>query len=277
MKFRVLNWMGSVLVMIGCQTLSPKSEPQAVSEDFVRPPRMAAKAGIGFMDICQDPQAPAASRHTVQQLLAAVEIQNCQEAWSQLQKFTSLDLTANQISDLTPLIGMTELMDLTLTLNHVENIAPLALLPNLRELFLGDNDLKDISALSYLTELKTLDLNRNEIKDIGALKVLKKLEWLDLSENQVEGLIALSSHDRLKFLSLSSNKIESIEPLADLSRLEELYLQHNFITNLTPISQLPWLLGLDAEDNPLQKNANSCPTEGKISAGLRDFCSAQTR
>lgn len=75
----------------------------------------------------------------------------------------NLDLSANSITDLTPLIGLTDL----------------------RELNLSDNKLDSIDALCRVKNLQRVHLSNNYIVDIEPLLKLEKLEYANLSGNRI--------------------------------------------------------------------------------------------
>jgi Leucine-rich repeat (LRR) protein len=66
-------------------------------------------------------------------------------------------LSANQISDITPLRSLTNLWDLNLSANQISDITPLRSLTNLWDLNLSDNQISDITILPYMNELYNLD------------------------------------------------------------------------------------------------------------------------
>ena len=76
---------------------------------------------------------------------------------------TTIDLSNNQITDLTPLVGLTRL----------------------EELNLSDNQIGYIDILSNLINLKNVQLSNNLFDDISPLFELEKLEYVNISENKV--------------------------------------------------------------------------------------------
>jgi len=64
-----------------------------------------------------------------------------------LTSLTSLNLSNDEISDLTPLSGLTNLTSLDLRSNNIIDITPLKSLTNLTGLTLASNYIVDISAL----------------------------------------------------------------------------------------------------------------------------------
>ena len=76
---------------------------------------------------------------------------------------TTLSLTNKNISDLTPLAGLTNLTELILYRNNIGDLTPLAESTNLTELHLSYNKISDISPLAGLTNLTDLGLKDNNI------------------------------------------------------------------------------------------------------------------
>jgi hypothetical protein len=146
-----------------------------------------------------------------------------------------LNLSNNQISDISPLSNLTSLEWVVLDDNNISDITPLANLTNLTKLSLSDNQISDISHLASLTNLVMLHLANNQIDDITPLSNLVGLgtqEWemiplslhLDLGGNQITDITPLSNLTALKRLSLSNNQISDISPLANLTNLTTVYL-----------------------------------------------------
>jgi Leucine-rich repeat (LRR) protein len=93
---------------------------------------------------------------------------------------TDLCLHYNQISDITPLAGLTNLTVLDLAGNQISDLTPLAKLINLTILDLDDNQISDPKPLEGLTNLTWLGLYRNPVtrQQVDALKrALPKLPW----------------------------------------------------------------------------------------------------
>ena len=98
-----------------------------------------------------------------------------------------LSLGGNQISDLSPLSGLTGLKQLSLYDNtRISNLTPLSNLKNLTRLSLYYNQISDLTPLSNLTNLEWLELTGNQISDISPLGTLVNLSWVGLRENQID-------------------------------------------------------------------------------------------
>jgi len=126
------------------------------------------------------------------------------------------DVPRVQISDLTPLSGLTNLVELHLWHIEVSDLTPLANLTNLRVLTLGDMPISDLTPLVNLTNLTELRLNFTQISDLTPLANLVNLTRLDLS----------------------SNSISDITPLVDLTNLTSLRLNNNQVTDWSPVEHM---------------------------------------
>ena len=93
-----------------------------------------------FAQWCQQKSSvPAATRHTIDVLLKQAGTNNCQAADSKLKSLILLNLSDNQISDVKPLAGLTNLDEIRLSENQISDVKPLAGLTNLKLLILVKN------------------------------------------------------------------------------------------------------------------------------------------
>ena len=90
-----------------------------------------------------------------------------------LTNLKELNLNRASITDLSGLEGLTSLTWLDLTLTNITDISALAGLTNLTELYLGGNAITDVSPLSDLTNLTTLYLWNNPVEDTSPLCTLQ--------------------------------------------------------------------------------------------------------
>jgi hypothetical protein len=150
-----------------------------------------------------------------------------------LEKMTGrdvlLDIRSKNITDLTPLAGLTNLVELQIGLNQITDLTPLVGLTKLEHVAIGGNQITDLTPLAGWTEMHTLGLDRNQITDLKPLAGLKELKTLGLGVNQITDLT----------------------PLAGLTKLESLRLQYN--PNLTKV-----------EIDKLQKALPECKIEHTV-------------
>ena len=153
-------------------------------------------------------------------------------------KISSLQISGNQITDLTGLEYATNLKQLVSTDNQIQDITPIIALKQLKYLILGNNQINDITSLAALTTLNGLFINGNQISDITPLAKLPLLINLDLSDNKISDISPLSELASLRYVWLENNKISDVGPLAKLTNLETLHLTGNPIKDRKPLFEL---------------------------------------
>jgi len=149
---------------------------------------------------------------------------------SALKHFTGLrelDISFNQISNLTPISSLSSLETLVFSGTWVEDISPLKDLPNIKCLIFcwmrGANGtpggIENLDALSGLKNLEMLDAKNSGIKDVKALADLPKLWEVQLNENVITDVSPLAKIKNIKALFLSGN------PNAEYGLLKDIYGQ----------------------------------------------------
>ena len=158
-------------------------------------------------------------------------------------------INSSSVSDLSPLVGLTNLTVLRLEDTSISDISPVTGLTNLTRLWLGGNDITDISPVARLANLTGLSLWSNNITDISALAGLTNLTRLELGGNDIADVSPLADLTNLTGLWLGSNNITDILPLAGLTNLTRLWLGGNAITDISPLAGLTNLIELRLQNN----------------------------
>ena len=230
-----------------------------------------------WVSLCEN--ATGAKRHTCESIRKIAEVTpaafsgNWKKTYNKLASFKKLRLNLENlnISDLSPLVQLSNLSELKLDNNQITDISSLAQLKNLKKLHLDNNRIVDFTALAELKNLTTLDISRNKISDLTPfsqlkelvkfhaaknriidlkpLAELKNLTILDVSINKIKDIGPLSQLKKLKDLNVSKNKIKDIRPLSRLKRLKALNISRNKISDLSPLAGLEHLYWLDLEKN----------------------------
>ena len=176
----------------------------------------------------------------------------------------------NQISDVSPLTGLTNLKHLGLTKNQISDVSPLAGLTNLERLYLSGNEISDTSSLANLTNLSI------DIGIIGPVVIpdpnlaaalrrrlglasnapitrqaMQRLRGWDASSSGIADLTGLEYATNLEWLEFRSNQISDVSPLAGLTNLQELSLRENQISDVSPLAALTNLERLWLSQNPI--------------------------
>ena len=175
------------------------------------------------------------------------------ESLQYMVNLRSLDLRQNQLTDLTPLAGLTQLESLELRGNNLSDLAPLAGLTNLKTLRLGGSDsgvnnpnLQDLTPLSGLKNLEILVLPGNsQIRDLTPISGLTNLREFSMSGDssagayQIADLSPLAGLTNLERLSVTINGVDSLEPLRNLKKLAYLFINgEGAYRDFSPISEL---------------------------------------
>ena len=158
---------------------------------------------------------------------------------------------SNNISDFSPLFGLTQLTTLNLSFSSLSNVSFLSGMTQLRILYLGNNNLADISALSELTQLRALYLQSNGITDVSPLARLTQLTSLSLRGNSIVDVSGLAGLTQLIHFSLDSNTISNVAPLAWLTQLTSLSLYNNDISDISALAGLTQLTNLNLSYNSI--------------------------
>jgi Leucine-rich repeat (LRR) protein len=187
---------------------------------------------------------------------------------------TVLELWGNNISEILPLEGLTNLTELSLSHNNITDLSPLAGLINLKRIELNDNHINDLTPLAELTNLTNLVLGDNPITASQKAMLEAALpntsiywpdviiddseetektwdeqyeEWIQnpepygglevlyrIKEAKESGATELNLNDS----NINFSRISDISPLAGLTNLTELQLSGNNISDLTPLAGL---------------------------------------
>ena len=153
-------------------------------------------------------------------------------------KVTNISFSQENIKDLKPLAGLTQLTDLSLYDNKTTlDLTPVKKLTNLETLVVQRNHITsdadpitDISALKDLTKLKILSLRGQNVSSLSVLKDKTALTELALGNNRYNvansplDISYLSNLTHLTYLDLRICDVRNITHLSGLTSLTELLL-----------------------------------------------------
>lgn len=136
------------------------------------------------------------------------------EPWEDRRKeISELILSGTQVSDLSPLSGLTALAGLSLFGTQVLDLSPLSGLATLTGLDLGGTQVWDLSPLSGLAALQLLDLRGTQVSTLFPLSGLRALKWLFLNRTQVSVVSDLAGLKSLKYVNLRETKVSKEDVL----------------------------------------------------------------
>ncbi|SDJ22857.1 leucine-rich repeat domain-containing protein [Salimicrobium halophilum] len=156
---------------------------------------------------------------------------------SDVNTIRTLNLTKQEISDLSGLEEFTSLKEINISHNNIKSLVPLSELP-LEKIYASNNEISNLYPLRGLEDLTHLGLSDNKIDNITYLNNLKNIKWLNLNNNSIEDLYALSELRDLEELHLTNNLIRSIKPLQRSYELSNLWINNNRIDSIKPLRKL---------------------------------------
>lgn len=177
----------------------------------------------------------------------------------------SINISNEEISDLTPLTALTTLTEIFAINNKIEEVRSLQHLEGLTTLVLRQNKIGSLVGLENLTNLNKLDVYSNEISNLAPIRNLTALESLNVTANNITDLEPIRGLTALKWLTVSSNPIRSLEPISGLTELMNLEMSNldlhsdtemKHISNLTSLSQLNIGFNSIADITPLRNLTN---------------------
>tara|TARA_B100001964_G_scaffold214295_1_gene251798 strand:- start:39 stop:2408 length:2370 start_codon:yes stop_codon:yes gene_type:complete len=157
----------------------------------------------------------------------------------------------SEITDISPLMGLTSLKRLKLNANEIYNIGFISEMTQLHSLQMSGSKIRDLDPLANLIQLKHLQIGGNRISDLRPLRKLINLESLSLSENRIIDLSPLSNLIHLRSLDLCANRISDISSLDKMTELRELNLCNNRVTDINPLINLIGLNEINLTNNQI--------------------------
>jgi internalin A len=135
---------------------------------------------------------------------------------------TELNLSSNQISDITPLQSCAGLIGLGLSDNQISDLTPLQSCAGLTGLSLSDNQISDLTPLQSCAGLRYLDLNNNQISDLTPLQSLTGLANLDVNFAPQQKTLIEAYHHSWETLGNSTASISRTQATIAVKNLYEI-------------------------------------------------------
>lgn len=198
--------------------------------------------------------------------------------YSDVKNITSLDLTNENISNISGLENFIHLKSLDLSYNEIKDLSPITRLDEIENLNLSHNQIEDVSYISNFVNLKELNLSDNQISDLdhsrhlymdtdktygetsdNVFTKLTHITSLDLSNsvlddyandrNRITDVEDLKVLTNLVSLNLNGNDISSLDDLKNLNNLNTLKLSDTEISDLDDLKNLSNITYLDISNN----------------------------
>lgn len=180
-----------------------------------------------------------------------------------LSKLSYLDISGNNVSDLSVLKDMTDMRYLYIASNPVASLKGTEGMSKLKTLYASGCKLSDVSSLSSATALEKVYLSENELKNLNGINS-DKVTYLDASKNNLEDASPVSKMTKVETLNLSENELTKVPDLSGLTCVKTLNLADNH--KLADASGLEKFNPKDyevAEDETLSVTLDICCNELK--------------
>ena len=102
-----------------------------------------------------------------------------------LENFEEIEIADYEINKLEGIELCRHVKRIDLSGNNIIELSELRSLTKLEEIYLADNKIISIISLSNLKNLKILDISNNQVSDCSSLFNLNKLEYVNLSGNKI--------------------------------------------------------------------------------------------
>ncbi len=171
---------------------------------------------------------------------------------SQLSGLSALNLDYSDVSDLTPLKGMSSLDTLYMNGTMVDDLTPLKDLCALKSLMMNQTKVSDLTPLAGLNALQNLWMDETDVEDLSSLSGLQNLQLLTMKNTKVHDLAPLSKLRSLQVLALKNTRVRDLTPLSGMNNLQRLDLNGTRVCDLTALSGMHDLQKLWLNNTPVR-------------------------
>jgi Leucine-rich repeat (LRR) protein len=123
----------------------------------------------------------------------------------------ALECGGKNISHLGGIESLRELNTLILSHNDLSDISELTDMHQLVTLFIDNNQIHELSSIEALTQLHQLSIHDNQLTSVDELKDMQKLVKLYADNNMISDFTALEYLNALKHLSVKGNDISEYD------------------------------------------------------------------
>lgn len=156
-----------------------------------------------------------------------------------MKKLKILNISNNNLSDLSVLKNCTALEELNAENNGVSDISFVSSLKNLKILVMNFNYISDISVLANFSTLEKIWLCNNYISDISPIRYNTKLVELGFNNNtEIGDVSAVRNMDKLRNLQLENCGITDITAIGGCYLVGTLNLSHNNINDFSALKKM---------------------------------------
>ena len=217
--------------------------------------------------------------------LSGQESINSLEGFQQLINLKTLDISGTMVSDLSPLSGVSQLVELTISNTPIDDVSPLAYNTKLQNLVMEKTAITNLDSLVGLQNLALVKADDSGITQEAALAFMQKnnalllyqsphlIQWWEtlpdewvhffskkMDFNKNPSSMELQELVNIDSLEISSLDVISLEPLIEFKLLTSLKMEHLEVKDLSPLLSLSNLKALSINNGVV----NDVLTVGKL-------------
>lgn len=181
----------------------------------------------------------------------------CMEYISKIESLSVLDISKNNIKDLSAIENNKNLYQLQASYNPIEKIGKSV---SVTDVNFSNCNLEKIDEVVNLENVLNLNLSNNKISDISKISKLNKLKSINISYNKdikgIENIRFNDSNDEYyrNVLNIKGCNLSDISSLKNVGSIKILYISENPIKNFDPLLDIKGLVVLDISDIDVGEN-----------------------
>ena len=165
------------------------------------------------------------------------------------KNLNTLDISDNNITDLSVLSSLTNIKYLYFGRNNVSSLEFASGMKELQEIQFYENNISDLSPLSGTTKIVYIHADYNPIKSLDPLKNNVNMAYFSVTGLPIRDISALSGMKKLKGIDAANCGLTDISALSGCADLTEIYLNNNQIYDLSPLHDCSAIEYLELRNN----------------------------
>lgn len=160
-----------------------------------------------------------------------------------------LDLSNNQIEEITNVSGLNHLYDINLSNNKIKDVSILSELPKLQYVTLDSNP--NVTGYEKLNNIVVLSLNNCNISKLNNISNLSSLKNIKLSDNKDIEISANDLPKNIEYFELKNDNLSNLNFLNQTNKIVNLGIENNNITNLNDLPSQGEVITINISNNPI--------------------------
>lgn len=154
---------------------------------------------------------------------------------TKLRNLEVLEISGQQITDLTPVWQLTKLRKLGVECNPITSLGGIETLQNLEQLWLSGTDVSDLTPLEALPRLNSLGIDGTYVRDLPNVETLERIDDLCVSGSGVR-MSYVGKHENYGLdLRGISYQLRDFSFLRDVKRFDHIFCDGYYLSDFMPV------------------------------------------